>query len=164
MSGAISVVFLTAKHNFGVIARLRLGGPVSSYADISDFGRATHPNAVANPMYLLCSQGTQIRVRNVPQEDAGILFAIDQLENPDTVVLRPGGRHGNDVILCGMIGTVSDSGESRRLYGLALNALRKNFTKQREFLVGAEARKVWHGGTRLTIGAASLTEFDLKAD
>lgn len=135
-----------------------------SYADISDFGRTTHPNAVANPSYLVSSRGTQIRLRDVPQKDTGSLFAIDQLENPDTIVLRPGGWYGNDVILCGMIGTVSDSSESRRLYGLAVKAFRKNFTRQREFLVGAEAREAWNRGVRLTIGAASPAEFDLKAD
>jgi hypothetical protein len=135
-----------------------------SYADIPDFGRTNHPNAVGNPMYLLTDPAVQIKVRNVPQQSGGVLFAIDQLDNPDSIVLRPGGRYGNDVILCGMIGTVSESAESKRLFALAAKVFRNHFTKQQEFLLGPEARVAWNAGMRLTIGASSPLEFDLKRE
>jgi hypothetical protein len=135
-----------------------------SYVDIPDFGRTTHPNAVGNPTYLLSGQIVQIKVRDVPQKSGGVLFAIDQLENPDSIVLCPGGWYGNDVILYGMMGTVSQSAESKRLYMLAAKIFHKHFTKQQEFLVGPEARQMWNAGVRLTIGASSPSEFDLKRD
>jgi hypothetical protein len=135
-----------------------------SYADIPDFGGTAHPNAVGNPMYLLSSRGVQIKVRGVPQKSGGVLFAIDQLENPDSIVLRPGGWYGSDVILYGTMGTVSHSDESNRLYILTANIFRKHFTKQQEFLVGPEAREAWNAGVRLTIGASSPAEFDLKRE
>jgi hypothetical protein len=133
-----------------------------SFGDIPDFGRTTHPNAVGNPMYLLSDQIAQIKVRDVPQKSGGILFAVDQLDNPDSIVLCPGGWYGNDVILYGTIGTVSQSAKSKELYALATKILRKNFKKEQEFLVGPEAREAWDAGVRLTIGAASPSEFDLK--
>jgi len=133
-----------------------------SYVDIPDLGRATHPNAVGSPKYLLSSQVAQIQVRDVPQKSGGVLFAIDQVDNQDSVVLSPGGWYGNDVVLYGMIGTVSHSAESKRLYALVAKYFRKNFTKQQEFLVGAEAREAWNSGARLTIGASSPSEFDLQ--
>jgi hypothetical protein len=135
-----------------------------SCVDIPDFGRTTHPNAVGNPMYLLSNQVAQIKVRDVPQKNGGTLFAIDQLENPDSIVIRPGGWYGNDVILYGIIGTVSQSAESKRLYTLAANVFRRHFTKQQEFLVGREAREAWNAGVRLTIGVSSPLEFDLKQE
>jgi hypothetical protein len=135
-----------------------------SYVDIPDFGRTTHPNAVGNPMYLLSSRTLKIKLRDVLQKSGGVLFAIDQLENPDSIILRPGGWYGNDVILYGMIGTVSQSAESKALYALAAKVFRKHFTKQQEFLVGPEAREAWNAGVRLTIGAASPLEFDLKRE
>src|SRR5665213_679603 len=135
-----------------------------SYVDIPDFGRTTHPNAVGNPMYLLSSQVVQVKVRDVPQKSGGVLSAIDQLENPDSIVLRPGGWYGNDIILCGMTGTVSHSAESKKLYDLAGKVLRKHFTRQQEFLVGPEAREAWSAGVRLTIGASSPPGFDLKRE
>lgn len=135
-----------------------------SYVDIPEFGRTTHPNAVGNPMYLLSSPEVRIKVRNVPQKSGGVLFAIDQLENPGSIVFRPGGWYGNDVILYGMVGTVSQTAESKRLYVLAAKIVRKHFTKQQEFFVGHEARVAWNAGARLTIGASSPLEFDLKRE
>jgi hypothetical protein len=136
----------------------------SSFTGIPDFGRAIHPTAVANPSYLLSMQGTQIRTREIPQKAGGVLFAVDQAENPDSVVFRPGGRYGNAVILYGTIGTVSQSSESKDLYNFCMKAFRKGFLRQQEFLVGPEAREVWNAGVRLTIGASSPVEFDLKRE
>ena len=81
----------------------------SSFMHIPDFARAVHPTAVANPSYLVSLQDMKIHVREVPQKAGGILFAVDQAENPDSVAFRPGGRYGNAVILYGTISTVSQS-------------------------------------------------------
>jgi hypothetical protein len=134
----------------------------SSFTDIPNFGRAIHPTAAANPSFLLSIQGTQIHVREIPQKAGGVLFAVDQAQNPDSVAFRPGGRYGNAVILCGMIGTVSQRSASRELYNFAVKAFRKGFLRQQEFLLGPEAREIWNAGVRLTIGASSPVEFDLK--
>lgn len=134
----------------------------SSFTTIPDFERAIHPTAVANPSYLLSMQGTPIHVREIPQKTGGVLFAVDQAENPNSVALRPGGWYGNAVILYGTIGTVSQSSESKDLYKFCVKAFRKDFLREQEFLVGHEAREVWNAGVRLTIGATSPVEFDLK--
>ena len=134
----------------------------SSCKEIVDFGKSTRSTAVANPCYLLSRRGTPIRVEHVPQKIGGVLFAVDQLENPDTVSLRPGGRYGSDVILYGTLGTVSRSSASRELYTFAAKVFRKGFVRKEEFLVGPEAAELWRAGTRLTIGAESPSEFDLK--
>jgi hypothetical protein len=135
-----------------------------SYAHIPEFGRARYPTAAVNPSYLVSLQGAEVRVREVSQKAGGVFFAIDQLGNEYTVVFRPGGRHGNNVILCGMIGTVSQSAASKALYNFFVKPFRKNFLKKQEFLVGREALDVWNAGARLTIGASSPPEFDLKRE
>jgi hypothetical protein len=142
----------------------KVGSPQTylSHAKIPDFGCAIHPTAVANPTYLTAIQGTHIHSQAVPQKSGGTLFAIDQMENSDTITFRPGGRFGNASILCGMIGTVSESPVSRDLYKFIAQAFRKRFAKRQEFLVGPEALRAWNSGTRLTIGALSSDEFELK--
>ena len=107
-----------------------------SYTNIPDFGRAPHPTAAANRSYLLSLRGIEVRVREVPQKAGGVLFVIDQSCNENTIVLRPAGRHGNNIILCGMIGTVSQDVTSRILYDFVGKQFRRNFKKEREFLVG----------------------------
>jgi hypothetical protein len=134
-----------------------------SYSEIPDLGRAIHSSAVANPFYLLSSRGTPVHVREVLQTSGEVLFAIDQMENMDTIVLSPGGQYGNDVILYGMIGTVSHSAKSKELFVFVSKALRESFDKVREYFVGPEARDAWKAGVRLTIGASSPSNFDLRA-
>jgi len=133
-----------------------------SYIDIPNFGQTLYPTAVANPSYLLSLKRTALRVRDVPQAAGGIRFAIDQLWNEDTIVLRPGGRYEGNVVLYGMIGTVSDSVASKDLYRFAANVFRGHFERVQEFLVGSEALALSKAGTRLTTSASSPPEFDLK--
>lgn len=133
-----------------------------SYRDIPDFGRASHPTAAANRSYLLSFKGLEVSVREIRQKVGGVLYGVDQIQNEDTIVLRPAGRYRDDIILCGMIGSVSKSEISKVLYDLAKKEFRKNFKKVREFFIGEEALHIWHAGARLTIGASSPTEFDLK--
>src|SRR5262245_14780046 len=124
--------YATAPDLIGVLTKLERARPLQytrtgmfdverpqaypSCSAIPDFGRAIHPTAVANPTYLVSTAGHEIHVRKVPQQAGGILFAIDQMANPDTIALSPGGRFGNDVILYGKIGTVSQSPISKDLY------------------------------------------------
>jgi hypothetical protein len=134
----------------------------SSYASIPELGRAHHPTAVANPTYLISPQGTPIRAREVPQTAGGVRYFFDQILNEDTVAFSPGGRYSADVILYGMIGTVSNSATSKSLYNFVAKPFREHFAKAREFLVGPEALSLAKGGVRLTIGASSPAEFDLR--
>ena len=130
----------------------------SSFAHIPDFGRAIHPTAVANPSYLLSIKDIQIHAREVSQKAGGVLFAVDQAENPDSVAFRPGGRYGSAVILYGTIGTVSQSSESKDLYIFAMKALRKRFLRKQEFLVGPEAQELWKAGVRQDLCLRSRRE------
>jgi hypothetical protein len=133
-----------------------------SYTDIPNFGQASHPNAIASPTYLVSLRGTALRILEVPQEAGGVCFDISQMLNADTIIFSPGGWYGNDVILYGSIGTVSNSVTSKNLYNLFAKAFREYFRKVQEFYAGTEALNFARRGVRLTIGAASPAEFDLK--
>jgi hypothetical protein len=111
---------------------------------------------------LVARRETEITSIEVPQKERGILFSVDQRSNPDTIVLRPGGRHGNEVVLCGMVGSVSSTAISLQLYKDVVASLRKTFRKQHEFLIGPEASEIWSAGVRLTVGAMSPRQFDLR--
>jgi len=51
-----------------------------SYRDIPDLGRAFHRSAVANRRYLVSLKGAALRIRDVPQNSGGVLFAVDRAE------------------------------------------------------------------------------------
>jgi len=133
-----------------------------SYANIPNFGQASHPNAIANPTYLVSLRGTALHAREVPQESGGVFFAISQMLNDETIIFSPGGWYGNGIILYGSIGTVSNDATSKILYNFFAKAFREHFRKVQEFYVGAEALNLAKSGVRLTIGASSPPEFDLS--
>ena len=133
-----------------------------SFADIPNFGQAWHPNAIANRTYLVSLRGTALRTSEIPQDAGGVRFNISQQLNDDTITFSPGGWYGTQVILYGRVATISTSSSAKDLYNLFAKAFRGHFAKVQEFLVGPEALNLARRGVRLTIGAASPTEVDLK--
>jgi len=89
---------------------------------------------------------------------------VDQLVNPDTVVLNPGGVWRGDILLYGRVATVSGSAESQRLMRRFRAAIRSGFRQVRAFWVGPEALRMLHSGKRLTIAEQSPRGFDLVGD
>jgi len=134
-----------------------------SYTEIPDFGLANDPAAVMNPAYLVALQGTVVQVESIPQKAGGVNFSIDQRLNGETVILRPGGMCGHDVLLPGAIATVSESAASLELYDFMVKPYLARFVKVQEFFLGPEALELWQSGLRLTTAATSPAEFDLKA-
>jgi hypothetical protein len=134
-----------------------------SYADIPDFGQVRNPTIADSPAYLVALQGTAVQVRSIPLKAGGINFAIDQRLNKDTVTLSPGGMYGDDVLLYGSIGTVSESDASLDLYDFMVEPYLASFVPVREFFLGPEAFDLWKSGVRLTSSAKSPPELDLKA-
>ena len=97
----------------------------SSYRDIPDLGRAFHRSSVANRQYVISLRRTLVRIRDVPQYSGGVLFAIDLRINEDGIALSPGGRYRDDVMLYGMIGTLSPpSAASKNSYTFVAKGFR----------------------------------------
>jgi hypothetical protein len=133
-----------------------------SYTDIPDFGRPNHPTAIAGQAYLVALAGTVVQSEEVPQKAGGVRFHVSQKLNDDTVAFLPGGRYGNDVLLYGQIGTISDSFTSKGLYDRLAKLFRERLAQVQEYLVGPEALDLCKGGVRLTLSASTPSQFDLK--
>jgi hypothetical protein len=135
-----------------------------SYRDIPDLGRAFHRSAVANRRYLVALKGTVLCIRDAPQDSGGVRFAVDLMLNENSIAFSPGGRYGNDVMLYGMVGTLSPapSAASQSLYAFAAKGFRNDFKRVREYFVGPEAFDLMVAGVRLAADATSPPEFDLR--
>jgi hypothetical protein len=123
---------------------------------------ASRPNAIDSPTYLVTSVDLIPCVRPIPQTTGGLLYAVDQLTNPDSISISFGGFWSPIVLLSGRIGTASDSSESTKLHRAFANAIAAHFSKIKAYWVGPEAERHLRGGCRLTNGANSPTEFDLS--
>jgi hypothetical protein len=131
-------------------------------SQIPNLGLATTDSVVNCDTFLVARRHTPIVLRSVSEISAGETFRIDQMLNPDTVAIKPGGARGEEVVLHGRVASISDSQPSQSLMGLFLSAFRKHhFQKIKAFWVGPEAFALLKAGKRLTMSVQSPRDFDL---
>jgi hypothetical protein len=120
-------------------------------------------SAASGYSYLVTDANQPVVVREVPQRAGGLRYAVDQLLNPESVTLLPGGIFPPNVLLYGSVGTASTTPSSVKLQRAFASAIGKLFQRVRAYYVGPQALELWHGGYRLTIGADSPSTYDLAA-
>lgn len=133
-----------------------------SGASIPEIGTANNDSSIGCESYLILGQTIDVSIRQIQQTDGTTSYLVDQLVNPDSVVITAGGVRTPHVILHGRVGTASDSPQSQDLMKTFASAFRKRFRKVKAFWVGTHALRRLEGGTRLTMAVSSPTEFDLK--
>lgn len=127
-----------------------------------NLGIATVGDSNHEATYLIASRGTEVQIRDVPQRRGGVKYAVDQVANPKTIAIRPGGMYQDKYLIAGQIGTASDDKDSFELFKLFSGELTKRFEKVKSFYVGPEARTLLDKGWRLTASVKASPEYDLK--
>jgi hypothetical protein len=128
-------------------------------AVIPDLGKARADSSGTCEGFLVCERETAINLRIAGKK--GERICVDQLANPDSVTLNPGGIWNEDVVLEGGITTASDSPISQALMKRFQVAINKTFTKVKGYYVGPKALALLEEGKRLTRAVQSPTESDL---
>lgn len=132
--------------------------------DLPDLGRAASPDAIGCASYLVTGRDRAVAPRRIVSNDGTVWYAIDQMINPDTVEVSPGGLWNDDVVISGRITTVSDTTYANVLMRAYRNAVRKHFVRVRAYWVGPKARALLAAGKRLTMAVQSPQEYDLAPD
>jgi hypothetical protein len=130
-------------------------------AQIPNLGRARAESAINCASFLVADPSVSLSARS-RMTAGGERFFVDQLINPDTVALAPGGIWNEKILLHGRVATVSQSGPSQDLMRRFKTTIGKQFPKIKAYYVGPGARGFWERGHRLTIAAQSPPEFDLR--
>jgi hypothetical protein len=134
----------------------------SSLRESPGLGVAVVGDAQREAGYLVMESTASLVVRPVVQRSGGTKYAIDQLENPTSIFLRPGGVFGESAVISGQVGTVSEDPRSVRLFRLVEKAIRGRFEKIQSFYVGPGAVALLDRGWRLTTGMKSPALYDLR--
>ena len=111
--------------------------------------------------YLVFGKGRGITVRSIPQRNGAEKYAVDQIENPHTVVIQCGGLLDGQRLIAGQVGTVSTGKDSNEIYALFAKAIRRKYEKIKSYYVGPEAAQLLDKGVRLTPTAKSPETYDL---
>jgi len=130
---------------------------------IPDLGQSTTESASSGRSFLVTGQAVPIEMRLV-RTTLGIRYLLDQLSNPDTVTLSPGGRWGQDVILNGRVATASGAPLAQDLMRVFSRVFKKQFSKVRAFYVGPGSAILLDAGKRLTAAEQSPRDFDLTRE
>jgi hypothetical protein len=131
-------------------------------ADIPGLGMADSSAGNACLSFLVLERGTTILVRPVGLSTGATRYCVDQLLNPDTVVLTPAGSWGDTHVLRGRVSTVSGSVPATVLMRRFRAALRRTFTAIRGVYVGPASLSLLDAGKRLAISIQTPTELDLR--
>jgi hypothetical protein len=126
------------------------------------FQPAPFESAVLGAAYLVTESATDIVLRQLSPFEGKDRWAVDQLCNPDSTVLRHGGLYGDNVLLRGEIRTAHKTKVALRLQRAFDAAVRKHFVKIRWCYVGREAEALLDSGYRLTAAQQCPTESDLR--
>lgn len=122
---------------------------------------APFESAGLGPAYLVTESGTAAVLRQLSRYQGKDRWAVDQLYNPDSAVLRHGGLYGDRILLDGEIRTASNTNGALRLQRAFDAAVRKHFVKIKAFYVGKQAETLLDSGFRLTAAEQCPQYLDL---
>jgi hypothetical protein len=95
---------------------------------IPNLGTADSEQTSGCQSFLLTYPSIEIRPRRIRQLNGIVRYDVDQLINPDTVVLTPGGRW-KEIVIAGRIATTSNTDVAQSIMSSAVRAVRRRFTK-----------------------------------
>lgn len=130
--------------------------------DIPNLGIMSDEHEPDCDTFLVTARNANVEIRSIKQNNGSVLFAVDELSNPDSLTFRPAGMLGNDVIISGTLGSTSDMEISNKVIKTFSNSIKKQFKKVGAFWVGQEAYSMLLAGKRLTGATQSPREYDLK--
>lgn len=126
---------------------------------IPGLGTATSDSAISCHSFLVVRRGTPVSSRRIETRQ-GVAYAVDQLLNSESAILRPGGLWG-DVLLHGELAAAHDCAFYRELKKSIRFEMKKHFRTIEHYSVGPAALEILKAGGRLTIAVQSPPEYDL---
>lgn len=114
-----------------------------------------------SPSYLLAFPEEDVVVEQITLRKGGLVYAVNQGENPTLACLRPGGQFTEDVLVAGSVETFSRSSYSGLLFQALVKLLKQRSRCIGSFWVGPAAEEKLRLGWRLVTNAASPRAYDL---
>jgi hypothetical protein len=111
--------------------------------------------------FLVMSHEGNCKVRTVAQRRGGLKYAVDQMANPGTVVLKPG-IENDSALVAGTLGTIHGDDASSMLMRIFAAEVKNRFQRIKGYWVGPQANMRFHSGTRLTHSITAPPEYDLS--
>jgi hypothetical protein len=135
---------------------------LNSFFELTTIGYVKYGDWNLNSAFLIVDKNSDINIRSVEQIKGGIKYAVDQKNNPNSIVFKPSGIYKEGVFVAGSIGTISETDFSKKLFKTYSSLIKKNFMKVGSFYVGKNALNKLNNGWRFVTNEKSPSEYDLK--
>jgi hypothetical protein len=127
----------------------------TSYTQLPNLGFVDYGDWMLNEFYTVFPRSEMINKREIHLKKGGIRYAIYQDNNPNSIILKPGGTFKEGILVAGSIGTISEETFSVDLFNKYAKLIKKKFSKIGSFYVGANAKIKLETGWRLVTNEAS---------
>ncbi len=133
----------------------------ASAADIPSLSTAKIGNAVQEASYIVLPATIDCQVREVNRPGGVIGWVVDQLSNPDSVVLRPGGSYKQEAVIPGEVSTIGATEVATALFRRMVPLIIGDFRRIQSYWVGEQAATYLRRGRRLTRAMSDPVKYDL---
>lgn len=134
----------------------------NTISDITNFGFPKVGDWNKDLRLMAIPKAMPVNIREVPQKTGGIKYAVDTLENQNSVFCQFGGIYQDGILIGGSCGTTFFNDFSLQLFKDLSGKIKKNFNKIGTFYVGKEAEEKLKKGWRLATNEKSPREYDLS--
>lgn len=149
-----------------LVGRSEVPEPVffTAGADIPKLGIAQEGNADKEATYIVLPQEIPCKVREVNRPGGVVGWVVDQLSNPDCVVLRPGGTFKKEAVISGEISSIGATEGATALFRKMVPHIIGDFRRVQSYWVGPEAEKHLKRGRRFVRSISDPVKYDLVDD
>ncbi len=113
--------------------------------------------------FLVLKWEDPLNIREVKQTNGGVKYYVDQMENENSIIIWPGGVYKNKYLICGHVGTISNTLESKSLLNMFKRNIKKECNKKAgRYFIGNDAMKLFDQIRFITINVNQSEEYDLK--
>lgn len=134
----------------------------TSAAGIEDFGVAPTGDQASGPQFLLLPADVEPVARVAERRVQGERRVVDRQDNPQSVIVRPGGAFGALAVIVGEVPEVVGDAWSERVVAALRQEVRAFAKELHGFYVGPEALLRMRAGARLTPYVDGDTLYDLR--
>lgn len=112
--------------------------------------------------FLVLERNEILNIREVKQNNGGVKYYVDQLENENSIVIWPGGAYKDTFLICGHVGTISKSPKSKNILNIYKRNIKKECSKKTgRYYIGNEAIKLFNQMRFITINVNQPEEYDV---
>ncbi len=129
--------------------------------EIKGFNDPCPADSAQAPRYLVWMESCNISYRKLETASGEVRYIADTTNNPDAILLQPGGRYAPQILIAGELSSTSEAKAAKTLFAHIKKIIEANFKKIKSYYIGPEAMQILAKGGRLTSSAKAPQEYDL---